>query len=81
LLAAGDPPHGKVHEAWAAKEALQDLYTFWGHEPVARQWLDGLINDCRAAISLPLCRRSLKEIRRSRRHIIEKRTHHRHQYR
>jgi transposase len=49
LLAAGDP-HGEVHEAWAAKEAPRDLYTFWGDEPVARQWLDGLIVDCRAAI-------------------------------
>jgi transposase len=49
LLAAGDP-HGEVHEAWAAKEAPRDLYRFWGDEPVARQWLDGLIVDCRAAI-------------------------------
>jgi transposase len=48
LLAAGDP-HGEVHEAWAAKEAPRDLYTFWGDEPVARQWLDGLINDCTTA--------------------------------
>jgi transposase len=44
LLAAGDP-HGEVHEAWQAKEALRDLYTFWGDEPVARQWL----NDGRTA--------------------------------
>jgi transposase len=49
LLAAGDPD-GEVHEAWATKEALRDLYTFWGDEPVARQWLNGLIGDCRAAV-------------------------------
>lgn len=48
LLAAGDP-HGQVHEAWAAKEALRDLYSFWGHPDVAGQWLDGLTADCRAA--------------------------------
>ena len=49
LLAAGDP-HGEVHEAWQTKEALRDLYTFWGNEPIARQWLNGLIADCRAAV-------------------------------
>ena len=47
LLAAGDPD-GEVHEAWQAEEALRDLYCFWGDEPVARQWLNALIADCRA---------------------------------
>jgi transposase len=32
------------------QEALRDLYTFWGDEPVARQRLNGLIPDCRSAI-------------------------------
>ena len=41
--------------------------------------VDGLVLH-RRTISLPLCLRSLKEIRRRRRHIIEKRTHHRHQH-
>jgi hypothetical protein len=49
LLAAGDPD-GEVHEAWQAKEALRHLYTIWGDKPTARQWLNGLIADCRAAV-------------------------------
>jgi len=48
LLSAGDPG-GQVYEAWAVKEGLRDLYTLWDDAPLARQWLDGLINDCRAA--------------------------------
>jgi len=46
LLAAGDP-NGEVHQAWAAKEAVRDLYTMWDQEPAARDWLNGLIEDCR----------------------------------
>jgi transposase len=49
LLAAGDPD-GEVHEAWAAKEALRELYTLWGDEAIARQWLTGLITDCKRAV-------------------------------
>lgn len=47
LLAAGDPD-GQVHEAWLVKEVLRDLYTLWGAPDLARAWLDGLIDDCRA---------------------------------
>lgn len=50
LLAAGDP-NGEVHQAWAAKEAVRDLYTMWDREPVARDWLNELIADCRDAKS------------------------------
>lgn len=49
LLAAGDP-HGQVHEAWAAKEGLRELYTLWGETDTARRWLNGLIDDCRAEV-------------------------------
>src|SRR6478736_7337853 len=42
--------------------------------------VDGLAHHMRT-ISLPRCLRSLEEIRRRRGHIIEKRTHHRHQHR
>ena len=38
-------------------------------------------SDVRLQVSLPLYLRSLKEIWRRRRRIIEKRTHHRHQHR
>lgn len=48
LLAAGDPD-GEVHEAWATKEALRELYTMWRESAVAEIRLDGLIDDCRAA--------------------------------
>lgn len=48
LLDAGDPD-GEVHEAWTIKELLRDLYTLWEAPEAARQWLDGLIDDCRAA--------------------------------
>jgi transposase len=47
LLASGDPD-GQVYEAWAVKEGLRDLYTLWGDAPLARRWLDALIDECRA---------------------------------
>ena len=47
LLASGDPA-GQVYEAWAVKEGLRDLYTLWGDAPLARRWLDALIDECRA---------------------------------
>jgi transposase len=47
LLAAGDPD-GQVYEAWALKEGLRDLYTLWGAPDLARRWLNGLIDECRA---------------------------------
>lgn len=50
FLAAGDP-NGEVYEAWTAKELLRDLYTLHGAPTEARRWLDGLIEDCRHAIS------------------------------
>jgi Transposase len=51
LLAAGDPD-GQVYEAWAVTEGLRDLYTLWAAAPdLARRWLDGLIDECRAGRS------------------------------
>jgi transposase len=51
LLAAGDPD-GQVYEAWAVTEGPRDLYTLWAAAPdLARRWLDGLIDECRAGKS------------------------------